>query len=79
MDTSPWSLYGRISPKSASAKQLEQFLQRTLTEYNRSRGYRKIIEDALAPSPGPESVAERLRRLEREAQWRGRSGPGQQR
>ena len=71
MDNSPWSLYGRISPKSESAKQLEQFLQRTLNDFHRSRGYRQIIDDALAPSPGPESIDERLRRLERKAKQRG--------
>ena len=67
MDTSPWSLYGRAQPKSDSARQLEQFLQRTLDDYQRSRGYRKIIEDALSPSPGPETIEERLQRLARES------------
>ena len=71
MDNSPWSLYGRVSPKSKSAKQLEQFLQRTMNDLDRSRSYRQIIDDALAPSPGPESIDERLRRLEREAKRRG--------
>lgn len=43
MDNSPWSLYGRVSPKSESAKQLEQFLQRTMNDFHRSRSYRQII------------------------------------
>ena len=71
MDKSPWSTYGRITPKSESAKQLEQFLQRTMNDFHRSRSYRQIIDDALAPSPGPESIDERLRRLERKAKQRG--------
>ena len=70
MDNSPWSLYGRVSPKSESARQLEQFLQRTMNDFHRSRGYRQIIKDALAPSPGPESIDERLQRLELEAKRR---------
>ena len=71
MDNSPWSLYGRVSPKTEAAKQVEQFLERTIDDYNRSRAYKQIIADALAPAPGPETVEERLRRLEREARRRG--------
>ena len=73
MDTSPWSLYGRVTPKSDSKKQLDQYLDRTMKDFHdiRSRGYGQIIRDALSPSPGPETVEERLRRLEREAKRRG--------
>ena len=73
MDKSPWSTYGRITPKSESARQLEQFMTRTLKDFHdiRSRGYGQIIRDAMTPSPGPETVEERLRRLEREAKRRG--------
>ena len=48
-------------------EQLKRYLDRTLREYNEIRagraGYTAIIAEALKPSPRPETIEERLRRL----------------
>lgn len=48
-------------------EQLQQYLARTLQEYNEIRagraGYARIVAEALKPAPRPESIEETLRRL----------------
>lgn len=68
---------GAIDNVVRGRQQLEKYLDRTIREYfeihSGAGGYRQIIEDALHPSSGPETVEERLARLAREASAR-RSG-----
>ena len=68
---------GAIDNVLRGRQQLEKYLDRTIREYFEIRsgagGYRHIIEAALHPSSGPETVEERLARLAREASAR-RSG-----
>ena len=48
-------------------EQLRRYLERTLREYQEIRagrtGYAPLVEEALKPSPRPETIEERLRRL----------------
>ena len=48
-------------------EQLKRYLDRTLREYQEIRagrtGYAPLLEEALKPSPRPETIEERLRRL----------------
>jgi hypothetical protein len=48
-------------------EQLKRYLARTLREYNEIRagrtGYTTLLEEALKPSPSPETIEERLRRV----------------
>jgi len=48
-------------------EQLKRYIARTLREYNEIRdgraGYSAIVAEALKPSPRPETIEERLRRL----------------
>jgi hypothetical protein len=48
-------------------EQLKRYLDRTLREYQEIRagrtGYGTLVEEALKPSPRPETIEERLRRL----------------
>ena len=48
-------------------EQLKRYIDRTLREYNEIRdgraGYTAIVAEALKPSPLPETIEERLRRL----------------
>jgi hypothetical protein len=57
-------------------EQLKRYLDRTLREYNEIRdgrtGYGTLLAEALKPSPRPETIEERLRRLSGR-----RSSPGQ--
>ena len=62
-------------------EQLKRYLERTIREYNEIRdgraGYTAIVAEALKPSPRPETIEERLRRLsaERESTRRDRDDP----
>jgi hypothetical protein len=65
---------GRADPTLGAARelmltqqQLKRYLDRTLREYNEIRdgrtGYGTLLAEALKPSPRPETIEERLRRL----------------
>jgi hypothetical protein len=79
---------GKTDPTSGVARELmltheqvKRYLERTLREYNEIRdgraGYSAILAEALKPSPRPETIEERLRRLSaaREKTPRDRGGP----
>ena len=59
--------FGAAAHIARGREQLAEYLQRTLKEYSDIRagrgGYQRLLADALKPSPRPESIAERLRRL----------------
>jgi hypothetical protein len=61
-------------------EQLKRYLDRTLREYNEIRagpaGYTAIVAEALKPSPRPETIEERLRRLSAAREKASRRGPG---
>jgi len=63
----PDPTFGAAGHVARGREQLTQYLQRALKEYSDIRagrgGYQRLVADALKPSPHPESVAERLRRL----------------
>ena len=58
---------GAAANVARGREQLARYLQRTLKEYADIRagrsGYQRLVADALTPSPRPESIEERLRRL----------------
>jgi hypothetical protein len=66
----PDPTFGAAAQVARGREQLTKYLQRALKEYVAIRagrsGYQRLVADALKPSPGPESVEERLRRLGRE-------------
>ena len=54
---------GAAANVARGREQLTRCLQRVLQDYRAGlNGYRRIVDDALRPSAGPESIAERLRR-----------------
>jgi hypothetical protein len=59
--------FGAEAHVARTREQLVQYLRQTLEEYSSiragERGYQKMIADALAPPPRPESIEETLRRL----------------
>lgn len=67
--------FGAMANVERAREQLEKYLHRALRDYyeirSGGRGYQKIIADALDPSPQPETIEERLRRLANEAKRRG--------
>jgi hypothetical protein len=74
---------GKADPTLGAARelmltheQMKRYLDRTLREYNEIRdgraGYGALLAEALKPSPRPETIEERLRRLSA-----GRSSSGQ--
>ena len=71
--------FGALANVERGRKQLDKYLHDALRDYYAIRsggcGYQKIIADALSPSPRPETVEERLRRLEDEAKRRGPGAP----
>jgi hypothetical protein len=62
--------FGAVAHVARGREQLTRYLQQALAEYRDLRagrsGYQRLVASALEPSPGPESVEERLRRLSRE-------------
>lgn len=69
---------GAIDNVTRGREQLQRYLSSVMREYHEIRsgqtGYRKILDAALDPSAGPETIEERLSRLAREAARRTR-GP----
>ena len=67
--------FGAMANVERGREQLEKYLHDALRDYyeirSGGRGYQKIIADALDPSPQPETIEERLRRLANEAKRRG--------
>lgn len=59
--------FGAAAQVARGREQLVRYLQRALKDYADIRagrsGYQRLVADALRPSPRPESVEERLRRL----------------
>jgi len=54
---------GAAANVARGREQLARCLQRVLQDYRAGfDGYRRLVDDALRPSAGPESIAERLRR-----------------
>jgi hypothetical protein len=82
-DDGPDCTFGALRNVERGREELQKCLQRVLREYYEIRsgesGYRRLIEAALEPSPQPETVEERLRRLASERrlgrQRKGRSAP----
>ena len=71
--------FGAARELMLTQQQLRNYLARTLHEYNEIRagraGYVQIVSEALKPSPKPETIEERLRRLSRaQASARGSRG-----
>jgi hypothetical protein len=58
---------GAAAQLARGREQLDRYLQRTLKDYADiragRRGYQRLLAEALRPSPRPESIEERLRRL----------------
>ena len=58
---------GAVRELMRTQAQLKSYLDRTFREYNEIRdgraGYAAIVAEALKPSPVPETIEERLRRL----------------
>jgi len=58
---------GAVRELMLTQEQLKRYIDRTLREYNEIRdgraGYTTIVAEALKPSPRPETIEERLRRL----------------
>lgn len=58
---------GAAANVARGREDLVRYLQRTLKEYADIRagrsGYQRLVADAMQPSPRPESIEERLRRL----------------
>lgn len=59
--------FGAAAQVARGREQMTRYLQRALKDYDDIRagrcGYQKLVADALKPSPRPESIEERLRRL----------------
>lgn len=59
--------FGAAAQVARGREQLTRYLQRALKDYDAIRGgrsgYQRLVADALEPSPRPESIEERLRRL----------------
>ncbi|MGE5525631.1 MAG: hypothetical protein ACM3SS_18095 [Rhodospirillaceae bacterium] len=59
--------FGAAAKVARGREQMLRYLQHTLKEYADIRagrsGYQRLLADALKPSPRPESIEERLRRL----------------
>jgi hypothetical protein len=59
--------FGAAAQVARGREQLARYLQRALKDYADIRvgrsGYQRLVADALRPSPRPESIEERLRRL----------------
>lgn len=54
---------GAAANVARGREQMTACLQRLMRDYRAGRvGYERLVNDALRPSPGPESIAERLRR-----------------
>jgi hypothetical protein len=58
---------GAAANVARGREQLSRYLERALKEYADIRvgrtGYQRLVADAMTPSPRPESIEERLRRL----------------
>jgi hypothetical protein len=67
-------LAGVVNEVVRGREQLDKYLSGAVREFfeiqNGRTGYRNIIDSALAPSPRPESIEERLSRFAREAAMR---------
>ncbi len=63
----PDPTFGAEARVARERERLVRYLQSALKEYADIRGgrsgYQRLVADALTPSPRPESVEERLRRL----------------
>lgn len=63
----PDPTFGAAAHVARGREQLARYLQSALKEYTDIRagrsGYQRLVADALRPSPHPESIEERLRRL----------------
>lgn len=63
----PDMTFGAAARIARGRRQVAEYIQHALKEYADIRagqcGYQKLVADALKPSPGPESIEERLRRL----------------
>ncbi len=63
----PDPTFGAAAHVARGREQLTRYLQHALREYADIRagrgGYQTLVADALKPSPRPESIEERLRRL----------------
>lgn len=59
--------FGAAREVARGREQLARYLQRALRDYADiragRRGYQRLLDEALRPSPRPESIEERLRRL----------------
>jgi hypothetical protein len=59
--------FGAAAQVARGREQVARYLQRTLKEYADIRagrsGYQRLVDDAMRPSPRPESIEERLRRV----------------